>query len=60
MGGQGSLMLMGSEGWPMWSNPIDEPLLLSLLKKSMLVLIERCQNTQCITVCCIWGCIAAD
>jgi len=25
----------------------------------MLNLIERCQHTQCIAVCCIWGCIAA-
>ncbi len=26
----------------------------------MLVLVERFQNTQCIAVCCVWGCIAAD
>ena len=39
----------GSEGWPAWSDPTDELLLLKLLKKLMLVLIERCQNTQCIT-----------
>ena len=40
--------------------PNDELLLLKMLKKLMLVLIERCQNTQGITVCCIWGCIATD
>ena len=34
--------------------------LLRLLKKVMLALIERCQNTQCIAVCCVWGCRAAD
>ena len=56
----GSLMHAGSEGWPVWSNPTDKLLLLKLLKKLMLVLIERCQNIQCITVCCVWGCIAAD
>ena len=42
------------------SNPKDELLLLKLLKKLMLVLIERCQNTQCIACSCVWGCIAAD
>ena len=26
----------------------------------MLVLIERCQNTQCIAACCVWGCETAD
>lgn len=26
----------------------------------MLVPVERCQNTQSITVCCVWGCVAAD
>ncbi|KAF7662316.1 hypothetical protein LDENG_00238890 [Lucifuga dentata] len=24
-------------------------------EKLMLALIERCQNTQCIAVCCVWG-----
>ncbi|KAK3568664.1 hypothetical protein QTP86_011458 [Hemibagrus guttatus] len=42
MGGQGSLM--GIKGWPVWSNPTDELMSLKLLKKLMLVLIERCQN----------------
>lgn len=28
--------------------------------KLMLVLIERCQNTKWITLCCIWVCIAAE
>ncbi len=22
--------------------------------------MEKCQNTQCITVCCVWSCIPAD
>ena len=44
----------GSEGWPVWSDPTDKLLLLKLLKNLMLVLTERCQNTQCITVHCIW------
>lgn len=26
----------------------------------VLVLIERCQNRECITVWCIWGCVPAD
>ena len=42
MGYQGSLMHVGSEGWPAWSNTTDKLLLLKLLKKLMLVLIERC------------------
>ncbi|KAK3556078.1 hypothetical protein QTP70_004374 [Hemibagrus guttatus] len=41
MGGQGSLMHMGSEGWLVWSDPTDELLLHKLLKKLMQVLIER-------------------
>ncbi|ROI38969.1 hypothetical protein DPX16_1675 [Anabarilius grahami] len=49
-------------GWPrlidargtVWSDPKDELLQLKLLKKLMLVLIERCQNTQCITDCICW------
>ena len=60
MGGQGSLMHVGSEGWPVWSDQTDELLELKLLKKLMLVLIERAQNTQSISVCCVWGGIAAD
>ena len=44
----------------MWSDPLDEILLIKLLKKIMFVLIERCQNRQCIAVCCVWGCTAAD
>ena len=47
MGGQGSLMHVRSEGWPVWLDPTDKPLLLKLLKTLILVLIERCQNTQC-------------
>lgn len=39
MDGQGPLMHMGSEGWPMWSNPTDKPLELKFLKKLLLVLI---------------------
>lgn len=31
-----------------------------LMKKLLLVLMERCQNTQCITLCCVWSCIAAE
>lgn len=23
-------------------------------------MIEKCQKTQCIVVCCIWGCTAID
>ena len=34
MGGQGSLMHLGSKDWPKWSDPTD--LLLKLLKKLML------------------------
>ena len=63
MTSQASLMYVGhvgNEGWPVWSDPTDELPLIKLLKKLMLVLIERCQNTQCITVCCVWGCIATD
>ena len=46
----GSWAAKGSEGRPGWSDPTDE-----LLKKFMLVLIERCQNTQGSAVWCIWG-----
>ncbi len=34
IGGQGSLMHVGSKGWPMWSDPTDKLLLLKLLKKA--------------------------
>ena len=54
MGGQGSLMPVGSKGWPV------EFEILKLLKRLMLVLLERCQNTQCIAVCCIWRYIATE
>ena len=54
VGGQGSLMHVGSEGWPVWSDPTDELLMLKLLSNLMLVQIERLQNTKCITVCCVW------
>lgn len=37
MDGQGSVMYVGSEGWPVWSDPTDELLWLKLLKKLMLV-----------------------
>ena len=40
------MMHVGSEGWPVLSDPIEELLELKLLKKLMLVLIERSQNTQ--------------
>ena len=60
MGGHGSLMHVGSKGRAVWSDPTDELMFFKLLKKLMLVLIERYQNTQCITVCCVWGCIATD
>lgn len=42
MGGRGSLILVGSEGWPVWSDPADKLLQLKLPKKLALVLIERC------------------
>ena len=54
MGGQGSLMHVGSKGWPLWSE------ILQLLRRLMLVLVESCQNTQCIEACCIRGYIAAE
>ncbi|KAK3572558.1 hypothetical protein QTP86_000435 [Hemibagrus guttatus] len=44
MGSQGSLMHVGSEGCPVWSNPTDKLLMLILLKKLMLVLKERCTH----------------
>lgn len=35
--------MWGGEGWPLWSDPADELLLLKLLtKKFVLLLIERC------------------
>ena len=58
MGGQGSLMQMWNESWPVWSDPTVKILLLKLLKKLMLVLIETC--AQCITVCYVWGCRATN
>ncbi|KAK3520889.1 hypothetical protein QTP86_017021, partial [Hemibagrus guttatus] len=42
MGGRGSLMHLGSEGWPVWSDPTDELLLLKLLKKLRLVNADPC------------------
>lgn len=29
-------------------------------KNLMLALVNRCQNTQWITACCVWGCVATD
>lgn len=55
MGAQSSQMHVGSKGWPMWSHPTGEPLWLKSPKKK--VLIESCQNTQCITVSCLWVCM---
>ncbi len=54
--------------WCMWGvkagpcGPIQQTtvLKLKLLKEVMLVLVERCQDTQYTAVCCVWGCIAAD
>ena len=54
MSGQGSLMHLGSIGWPLWSDP-TQLLLITLLKKLLLVLIERCKNTQCISVVAYWA-----
>ncbi|KAK3518144.1 hypothetical protein QTP70_033239, partial [Hemibagrus guttatus] len=54
--GQGHEQLRPSEGWPVWSYLTDQLLLLKLLKRLMLVLIERCHNTQCMTG---QGCLAA-
>lgn len=30
------------------------------LKKFMLAMLQRCQNKECVTACCIWGRVAAD
>lgn len=38
-----------------WFDLTDELVQFKLLKKVMLLLIERYQNTQCITVCCVTG-----
>lgn len=35
-----------------WSDPTDVPLWLKLPKKLMLIMIQRCHNTQYIAVCC--------
>ena len=40
MGSLGSLMHVGSEGWPVWFDPTDELLLLKLLKRLMLTLMD--------------------
>lgn len=53
-------MQVGSKGWPVWSDPTEELLLLKLLKKLMLLLIERCKKIECIAVSCIQRCIAAE
>ncbi|KAK3569178.1 hypothetical protein QTP86_026003, partial [Hemibagrus guttatus] len=44
------------------AGPCDliQQLQLKLLKKLMMVLTERSQNTQCIAVCCVWGCMASQ
>ena len=39
MGGQGSWMHVGSEGWPVWLDPTDKLLLIKLLKRFMLILM---------------------
>lgn len=49
MGGQSTLRHMGIEGRHVWADQTDEQLWLKLLKRLML-LVERCQNKQCIRV----------
>lgn len=57
MGAQGSLMYMESKAQPIWFDPTEE---LLFHKKLTLALIERCQNTQCITAICVWNRVAMD
>lgn len=54
--GQQRLYDVGSEQRLVHTDPTDELLLLKLLRKFMPALIERCQSTQFITVCCTWDC----
>lgn len=52
---------MGSEGEPVWSNPTEVLLQHNLQKKkSLLPMTDSCENTQCISACCVWGCAAVD
>lgn len=49
MGGQGSLMHMGSEDWPKYSSTTDAQMLQTLMS----VLMQRCPNTLHTTECCV-------
>lgn len=42
----------------MCASPTGDLLKLTLVKTLMLVLIETCQNTQRVAVCCTWSCTA--
>lgn len=55
LGAQGSLMHMGSEGYPCCPIPQKSNWSTNFWKKLMQILIERYQNTQCISAYCVWG-----
>lgn len=60
--GSGHQMTTENQQWSWAQSPATKELLLlqKMLTKLMLALIERCQNRQCITACCVWVCVAAD
>lgn len=49
---------VGCKDWPVCASPTGDLLKLTLVKTLMLVLIETCQNTQRVAVCCTWSCTA--
>ena len=48
-------MHVGSKGWPVWSDSTDKLLLLKLLKKLMLVLIDRCHKEYTVHCSLLYG-----
>ena len=53
-------MREGNEGYPVWSELTEGLLWHKSQKILMVVMGGMCHNPQCITPCCIWGCVAAD
>lgn len=43
--------------WCIWGTKATLP---DPVQKVMLTMMERYQNTQCISVCCVWSCVAAN
>lgn len=59
-GHERTFMRVGSERLPVWSKPTEELLYYKAAKKELILAMrEKCQNTQSIAACGVWGGVAA-